>query len=73
MGLEKSSLALREVSPKFIKRWATIYVDRFLRDGPRQAIAWGTEFFNPEEVDAIAAEARRLLKLRGIKKPPEGA
>ena len=73
MGLQKPNLHVREVSPKFIERWAKLYVERFLRDGSAKAIAWGTEFFHHDDIDRIAARAKQLLKMRGIKKPPEGA
>jgi hypothetical protein len=64
------SLSLRskpmEISPKFIKRWAEIYVKKLLEDKPG-AQEWARRFLPRELIDAVGAESKIILKKKGYK------
>ena len=49
-----------------IHRWASVYVDKLLKD-KAAAREWSHRFLPPETVDAVAAEARVILKRKGFK------
>jgi hypothetical protein len=52
--------------PKFITRWAEIYVDKLLRD-KAEAKEWSHRFLPRDKVDAVAEAARVILKKKGYK------
>jgi len=54
------------VETKMIHRWASVYVDKLLKD-KAAAREWSHRFLPPETVDAVAAEARVILKRKGFK------
>lgn len=56
--------------PLMVKRWAKVYVDRYIKEGPDAAIQWAAGFFNREDIKAISAEARAELRRRGRRAPP---
>ena len=60
----------RKAHPLFIKRWAKLYVDRYLKEGSENAIEWAMSFFHRDDVKAIAEESREELKRRGRRVPP---
>ena len=47
--------------------WAKQYVDRYVNQGAKAAIAWGTEFFDDDAVPLIVAEAKKEIRKRGLK------
>jgi hypothetical protein len=61
----------RKAHPLFIKRWAKLYVDRYVKEGADSAIEWAMAFFNKEDIKAVAEAARVEMKKRGrIVRPP---
>jgi len=61
MADEQRSVLVRE---QFIKKWAKRYVEIFNTHGKESAVAWGTKFFNSEDIPRIAEEAKKLLGKR---------
>lgn len=55
-----------EWHPKFIERWAKVYVDKYL-ENKEDAVQWGIKFFPDELVPLVAEQAHKELKKRGIR------
>lgn len=56
--------------PLMVKRWAKVYVDRYVAHGADEAVKWALGFFDHDDVKLIAEEARLELKRRGRRVPP---
>jgi hypothetical protein len=52
--------------PRFIERWAKIYVERYLENKDK-AVEWGVQFFPTALVPMIAEAAHKELRKRGIR------
>ena len=65
MTVENEKRDAREdlVHPKFIERWARIYLEYERDHGRKAAISWASRALHPDDARAVGQEARRLKQL----------
>lgn len=53
--------------PKYIKRLAGIYVDKYLKEGQEKALEWADTLLSVDDMKAVAPEAKKEFNRRGVK------
>ena len=53
--------------PKFVDRWAAIYVATLIKSGNEAAKSWADRFLDKQYIPEVAAKVKILLKKRGFK------
>lgn len=60
-------ISKRKAHPRFIERWAKVYINRLQKDGNEAAKLWAIGFFHRDDIPAIAEKTKEMLFKMGYK------